>query len=59
MLASYYMGRPAALEILGDKLTAIYEDGRIALRSTRLPRASVVTSALARYFEDCLNQSTV
>jgi len=31
MLASYYMGRPAALEILGDKLTAIYEDGRIAL----------------------------
>ncbi len=31
MLASYYMGRPAALEILGDKLTAIYEDGRMAL----------------------------
>jgi hypothetical protein len=31
MLASYYMGRPAALEILGDKLTAIYEDGRVPL----------------------------
>jgi hypothetical protein len=28
MLASHYKGRPAALEILGDRLTAIYEDGR-------------------------------
>ena len=28
MLAHYYKGRPAALEILGDQLTAIYEDGR-------------------------------
>lgn len=31
MLAGYYMGRPAALEIDGDKLTAIYEDGRVPL----------------------------
>ena len=35
MLASHYKGRPAALEILGDQLTAIYEDGRtpVAARS--------------------------
>lgn len=32
MLANYYKGRPAALEILGDKLTAIYVDDRIALQ---------------------------
>lgn len=32
MLASYYKGRPAALEILGDKLTAIYLDEKIALQ---------------------------
>ena len=31
MLASYYKGRPSALEILGDKLTAIYEDAKIPL----------------------------
>ena len=31
MLANYYKGRPAALEIVGDKLTAIYEDGRVPL----------------------------
>lgn len=31
MLASVYKGRPAALEIAGDTLTAIYEDGRVAL----------------------------
>jgi hypothetical protein len=29
MLASYYNGRAAALEINGDSLTAIYEDGRV------------------------------
>src|SRR5688572_23681907 len=29
MLANYYKGRPAALEIVGDKLTAIYETERI------------------------------
>ena len=29
MLTSYYKGRPSALEIAGDKLTAIYEDGRV------------------------------
>src|SRR5687767_3093859 len=32
MLASYYMGRPAALEILGDKLTAIYVDSKAAIQ---------------------------
>ena len=32
MLASYYKGRASALEIDGDKLTAIYEDGRITLQ---------------------------
>lgn len=31
MLASYYKGRPAALEILGDTLTAIYVDDKVAL----------------------------
>ncbi len=31
MLASYYKGRPAALEINGDTLTAIYEDGRVPI----------------------------
>lgn len=32
MLASYYKGRASALEIDGDKLAAIYEDGRITLQ---------------------------
>lgn len=32
MLASYYKGRPAALEIVGDKLTAIYVDDKVALQ---------------------------
>ncbi len=32
MLASYYKGRPVALEILGDKLTAIYVDDKVALQ---------------------------
>jgi hypothetical protein len=32
MLANYYMGRPAALEILGDKLTAIYLDEKVVLQ---------------------------
>jgi hypothetical protein len=31
MLTSYYKGRASALEISGDRLTAIYEDGKIAL----------------------------
>ena len=31
MLASAYKGRPSALEIDGDKLTAIYDDGRVPL----------------------------
>ncbi len=31
MLAAYYKGRPAALEIDGATLTAIYEDGRVPL----------------------------
>jgi len=31
MLAVAYQGRPAALEIAGDTLTAIYEDGRVPL----------------------------
>ena len=34
MLAAYYMGRPAALEIVGDKLTAIYETERQPLNAT-------------------------
>ena len=32
MLANYYKGRASALEIDGDKLTAIYEDGRVTLQ---------------------------
>jgi hypothetical protein len=31
MLAAYYKGRASALEIDGDKLTAIYEDARVPL----------------------------
>jgi len=31
MLTSYYKGRASALEIIGDKLTAFYEDGRVPL----------------------------
>lgn len=31
MLTSFYKGRASALEIDGDKLTAIYEDGRVTL----------------------------
>lgn len=41
MLSSYYKGRPAALEIAGDQLTAIYEDGRIPL-PTALPKAALL-----------------
>lgn len=37
MLAAVYKGRPAALEIAGDTLTAIYEDGRQALPSLPPP----------------------
>jgi hypothetical protein len=32
MLVSHYKGRPSALEIAGDALTAIYPDGRVELR---------------------------
>jgi hypothetical protein len=52
MLANYYMGRPAALEILGDKLTAIYEDGRMPLAG-----ATPGTPPGASY--EVLNHSTV
>ena len=31
MLTSVYKGRASALEIVGDKLTAIYEDGKVTL----------------------------
>ena len=37
MLASYYKGRPAALEIDGDKLTAIYETERVPLTPQLTP----------------------
>lgn len=33
MNATVYMGRPAAVEIVGETLTAIYEDGRVPLAS--------------------------
>lgn len=33
MLAAYYKGRPAALEIAGDKLTAIYETERVPIET--------------------------
>lgn len=32
MLTSVYKGRASALEIIGDKLTAIYEDGKVTLQ---------------------------
>ena len=37
MLANYYKGRPAALEIVGDKLTAIYETERVPLTPQPTP----------------------
>lgn len=37
MLAAYYKGRPAALEIVGDRLTAIYESERVPLASALTP----------------------
>jgi hypothetical protein len=37
MLASYYKGRPAALEIEGDTLTAIYETERLPLARAAAP----------------------
>lgn len=37
MLASHYKGRPAALEIAGDRLTAIYETERVPLQALVLP----------------------
>ena len=38
MLAIAYKGRPSALEIVGDKLTAIYEDGRVPLDGGGTPK---------------------
>ena len=45
MLASYYKGRASALEIVGDKLTAIYEDGRVPLETggTKVPPLQAVS----------------
>lgn len=37
MLSSYYKGRPAALEIAGDTLTAIYETERVPLAAATVP----------------------
>lgn len=37
MLANYYKGRPAALEIVGDQLTAIYEAERVPLTPQKVP----------------------
>ena len=37
MLASYYKGRAAALEIVGDRLTAIYETERVPLTAQPTP----------------------
>jgi hypothetical protein len=37
MLASYYKGRAAALEIVGDQLTAIYETERVPLGAAKAP----------------------
>ena len=37
MLANYYKGRPAALEIVGDQLTAIYETERVPLAPQPTP----------------------
>ena len=37
MLTSYYKGRPAALEITGDSLTAIYETERLPLATAATP----------------------
>ena len=37
MLAVYYKGRPAALEIVGDRLTAIYETERVPLTPAPTP----------------------
>ena len=37
MLASYYKGRAAALEIVGDQLTAIYETERVKLTPQATP----------------------
>lgn len=47
MLTSYYKGRASALEIVGDKLTAIYEDGRVPLDGT--PKGAPYELADARY----------
>jgi Calcineurin-like phosphoesterase len=37
MLAPVYKGRPSALEILGTRLTAIYEDGAVPLTASSSP----------------------
>jgi len=45
MLTSYYKGRASALEIVGDRLTAIYEDGRVPLETggTKVPPLQAVS----------------
>jgi hypothetical protein len=37
MLTPVYKGRPSALEILGTRLTAIYEDGAVPLTTSSSP----------------------
>jgi hypothetical protein len=56
MLASYYKGRAAALEISGNALTAIYEDGRLPLDIA--PEAAQRREVYAAPFDDS-NQATV
>lgn len=48
MLTSYYKGRASALEIVGDKLTAIYEDGRVPL-DAGTPKGVPYELVVARY----------
>jgi hypothetical protein len=50
MLSSVYKGgRPSALEIIADRWTAIYEDGRVPLAAlTTSPRSAVPAHARAR-----------
>jgi hypothetical protein len=50
MLSSVYKGgRPSALEIIGDRWTAIYEDGRVpVMAATTSPRSAAPARARAR-----------
>ena len=45
MLASTYQGRASALEIVGDRLTAIYDDGRVPIAPATSP--AIVARGLA------------